>query len=244
VVLRALAAAMQMCKSGETEFGVRDLSLHAKIPYRTIASALALLRSEDDALIRRVRRGRGLLADSYRMRLPDAYRHDALWRRWRAGVIGPVHPVFWQLGPAALLTWEALSTQAATVTETARIAALSTAVTRKALALLTEHGMAQRDSGGWRRGPASLDDAAAATGAYQQDQAIRHQYADDRDKWRKRLARTAAPEPGPDPALAPRAVPQPRTGNAQLPQPRGPPDAEWQAKLRLLRRELGAQVIG
>ena len=94
LTLRALAAAMQMTGAIEAEFGCRDLALHAKISSRSVAEALTVLRGEHDPLIRRTRQGRGLLADRYEMRIPEAYRDDVLWYRWRAGVIRPVHPAF------------------------------------------------------------------------------------------------------------------------------------------------------
>jgi predicted transcriptional regulator len=248
VVLRALAAAMQIRKSATAEFGVRDLSLHAKIPYRTTADALAVLRDEEDPLVIRTRVGRGLLADQYLMRLPDAHREDALWHRWRSGIIAPVHRAFWILGAAALLTYEVLTSDAESVAQIARHAVLSAATVRKALGRLAEQGMAVRDSSGWRRGPASPDHVARATGADQADQDTRDAYTDQRDKWKKKLSNR--PEP-PGHNIPPRRAPDdgrapgPESGHQSAWPPRGPPtarEAEDDA-MRLLRELLGAQVI-
>ena len=157
LILRALAAAMQMTRSPQAEFGCRDLAVHAKISYRTAAAVLAILRSEDDPLIVRVTVGRGLRADRYRLRIPRAYKEDALWYRWRSGVIAPVHPVFRILGGTAFLVYDVLGAEAVPVTEIARAAAVSPATVRKAAGVLGEHGMAVREGGGWRRGPAAPD---------------------------------------------------------------------------------------
>jgi hypothetical protein len=223
------------------------LALHAKISNRAVASALRALREEHDPLVKLTRRGRGLLADRYQMRLPDAYRDDALWYRWRAGIIEPVHPAFWVLGPAAALVWEVLGAEACPVAEVARMAVLSTSAARRALMLLGEYGLAARDSGGWRRGPAGLDDAAATCGADLVQARVRQAYEDQRRQWRQRLS--TGPEPAADrspgrgqPAAVtrPRAQPELRAAPPRAP-PAGPdPD---RAAVRLLERVLGARVL-
>ena len=245
LTLRALAAAMQMTGATEAEFGCRDLALHAKISSRSVAEALTVLRGERDPLIRRTRQGRGLLADRYEMRIPEAYRDDVLWYRWRAGVIEPVHPAFRVLGAPAALTCEVLGADASSVAEVARMAVLSTTAVRKALVLLGEYGLAVRDSGGWRRGHASLDEAADACGALLLEEQVRLAYEDQRRGWRKRLSNGPEPAAGADvPAGAADGVhlvrPRPQLRAAA---PRGPPADPDTAALRLLEQVLGARVL-
>ena len=247
LILRALAAAMQMTRSPQAEFGCRDLAVHAKISYRTAAAVLAILRSEDDPLIVRVTVGRGLRADKYRLRIPRAYKEDALWYRWRSGVIAPVHPVFRILGGTAFLVYDVLGVEAAPVTEIARAAAVSPATVRKAAGVLGEHGMAVREGGGWRRGPAVPDQVAVALGADLLDEEVRREYGRQRGEWAARLARRDPSAEGDagcgEPAGKRRAV----TRSAELVTSapcRAPPDGELDpAHLRLLERVLGARVL-
>ena len=248
LILRALAAAMQMTRLPQAEFGCRDLAIHAKISYRTAADVLALLRSEDDPLIVRTQQGRGLRADRYRLRIPGAYKEDALWYRWRIGVVAPVHPAFRILGGTAFLVYDALGAEAAPAAEIARAAAVSPATVRKAAGVLGEHGMAVRDRYGWRRGPADLDRVAAAIGADVLDTEVRQEYARQRSEWAERLVRRDLPaddaagsrgRDGSGRADAARIADDPlRTS------PRAPPDGELvPAHLRLLEQVLGARVL-
>jgi hypothetical protein len=77
----------------------------------------------------------------------------------------------------------------------ARPARLS--ATADALRVLAEHGLAERGPGGWRRGPASLDDVADATGTTQMYRDRAGAYNEDRDIWHKTLAGWLAPKAGP-----------------------------------------------
>jgi hypothetical protein len=183
LALRALGAAAQMAGSLEVEFGCRDLALIAKVSYRTMADALRAIRADDDPLALCVRRGQGLRADRYRLRIPDAYAEDAAWRRWRSGKVEPVHRVFRVLGGAAALVYEALAADPATTAEIQRFAVLSATAADRALRLLGEHGLAERHRGGWCRGPVMLDEAAAATGADALEGEIRRAYVSQRDSW-------------------------------------------------------------
>jgi hypothetical protein len=87
------------------------------------------------------------------------------WRRRRAGRIDGIHPVFLLLGGTAGLVHQVLDGTEARGAEVARAARLSSSATSAALRVLAGHGLAERGRGGWRRGDASLDDVAEATGA-------------------------------------------------------------------------------
>lgn len=251
LTLRALAAAMQITGNIETEFGIRDLSLHCGLSYRTVAAALEILRTEDDPLIERVRTGRGIKADRYKMRIPAAYAGEVRWLPWRAGIIRKVHPVFRILGPSAALVHECLTNSPATLTSVAGEALLGTAAARRALLRLAEQGLAVRSAGGWARGPVTLDEAGDACGAPEAEEETKRRYAEQRRAWRKRLETRgdAPPEPGEeeDEARAPSRPPLPVAVPVQRSEPdppRGPPaDRTPDDVLGLLRRELGAEVV-
>ena len=87
------------------------------------------------------------------------------WRRRRAGRAEAIHPVFLALGGTSALVYQVLDQAEARGAEVARAARLSASATSAALRVLAEHGLAERGPGGWRRGPAALDDVAESTGA-------------------------------------------------------------------------------
>ena len=119
----------------------------------------------------------------YQLRIPDRYADRVRWRRRRAGRIEAVHPVFLALGGTAALTCQALGLEPARGAEVARAARHSTSGTAAALRVLAEHGLAEHGPGGWRRGPAALDDVAEATGAADLQRERETRYKQDRESW-------------------------------------------------------------
>jgi len=188
LVLTALGQAAMVSGSPEVEFGTRNLALHAGISYRTAARVLARLRDEPDPLITLTARHRLARADRYRLRIPDAYAEQATWQRRRAGRIEAVHPVFAVLGGTAALTYAALAAEQAPAAGVARTAALSSTAAAGALRLLAEYGLAGHGPRGWQRGPASLDQAAAAAGAGELHAERSAAYAADRVIWQALVA--------------------------------------------------------
>ena len=77
--------------------------------------------------------------------------------------------------------------------EVARAARLSPSATSAALRVLAGHGLAERGRGGWRRGTADLDEVAESTGAADIHQERAQRYQEDRQLWRARLRKYAAP---------------------------------------------------
>jgi len=148
---------------------------------------LRLLRDEDDPLIDLVSPRRMARADRYALRIPDRYAESVRWRRRRTGRIEAAHPVFLVLGGAAALTYQVLGADAARGAEVARAARLSPSAVSAALRVLAEHGLAERGPGGWRRGPADLDDVAESTGAVGLQREREERYRQDRESWRARL---------------------------------------------------------
>jgi DNA-binding transcriptional ArsR family regulator len=189
-VRQLLAAIAQACMvSGLTviEFGTRNLSLHAGLSQRTVSRLLVMLREEDDPLIDLVSPRRMARADRYQIRIPDRYAESVRWRRRRAGRIDGIHPAFLVLGGTAGLVHQVLGADHARGAEVARAARLSPSATSAALRVLAEHGLAERSPGGWRRGPASLDEVATSTGAADLHRERAERYREDRESWRARL---------------------------------------------------------
>ncbi len=193
LVLAAVGQAAMVAGSSVIEFGVRNLALHAGVSYRTAARALEVLRDEADPLLDVVSRHRLRRADRYQLRIPDAYAAAAQWRRRRAGRIEAIHCAFDTLGGPAALVYAALSPAEVRGAEVARAARLSESVTLTALKVLGEYGLAERGSRGWRRGPVTLDAAAAKSGGARRRKEREAAYAEDRRNWQTLIASWLAP---------------------------------------------------
>jgi DNA-binding transcriptional ArsR family regulator len=192
LVLLALGQAAMVSGSSVLEFGCRNLALHAALSHRTVARVLELLRDEPDPLVDLVSRRQAARADRYQLRIPAAYAESVRWRRRRAGRVDAIHPAFLVLGGTAGLVHQVLDGTEARGAEVARAARLSPSAVSSALRTLAEHGLAERGPGGWRRGPASLDDVATSTGAADLHRKRAERYKQDRESWRARLAQYQA----------------------------------------------------
>jgi hypothetical protein len=191
-LLAAIGQAAMVSGSSVLEFGTRNLALHSGLSQRTVSRLLRFLCGEPDPLLDVVNRGRMARADRIALRIPDAYADSIRWRRRRAGRIDGVHPAFLVLGGAAFLVHQVLDGTEARGAEVARAARLSPSATSGALKVLAEHGLAERGRGGWSRGPASLDEVAASTGAADLHRERAERYKQDRESWRARLAQYQA----------------------------------------------------
>ena len=187
LVLLALGQAAMVSGSSTIEFGCRQIALYSCLSHRTVARILRMLAAEDDPLIDLVSAGRMARADRYQLRIPDMYAASARWRRLYAGRIEAAHPAFLALGGTAALVHQVLGADPARGAELARAARLSPSATSAALRALAGHGLAENGPGGWRRGPADLDDVAAATGAADVQRERETRYKQDRENWRARL---------------------------------------------------------
>lgn len=195
LVLTALGLAAMVSGSPRIAFGVRNLALRAGVSADTAAAVLAMLRDEPDPLIRLARVHRLDRADAYDLVIPAAYEAGARWRRRRAGLVDAVHPAFLVVGKVEALVYQALTTAEETGREIARSARLSAAATADALLVLARYGLAERGPGGWRRGPARLDDVADATGAAELYRERADAYDKDREDWHETIANWLAPKP-------------------------------------------------
>ena len=187
LVLLALAQAAMVSGSRTIEFGCRNIALHSGLSHRTAARVLRQLADEEDPLIDLVSRRRMARADRYALRIPDRYAASVRWRRRRAGRVEAVHPAFLVLGGTAGLVHQVLDGTEAHGAEVARSARLSPSAVSSALRTLAEHGLAEHGPGGWRRGPASLDDVAESTGAADLHRERAERYRQDRESWQARL---------------------------------------------------------
>jgi DNA-binding transcriptional ArsR family regulator len=187
LVLLALGQAAMVSGSSTIEFGTRNLALHSALSHRTVSRVLQILRDEPDPLIDLVSPRRLARADRYALRIPDRYAESVRWRRRRAGRIEAAHPAFLALGGTSALVYQALDQVEARGAEVARAARLSVSAASAALQVLAEHGLAERGSGGWRRGPVALADVAEATGATDLQREREARYKRDRESWRARL---------------------------------------------------------
>ncbi|GAA2815004.1 hypothetical protein [Nonomuraea dietziae] len=153
LLLRAMVVAARMDGSTQPAFGCRALSQMTGADYTVVARHLKRLREEDDPLIELVEAGRGKAADRYRLRVPDSYRDQSRWIRWRGGLIDVLHPALHMLGPVVALVLEALSTAPTGATAVAHTARVSRSAGSQALRLLATYNLAVRDGEGWVRGP-------------------------------------------------------------------------------------------
>jgi DNA-binding transcriptional ArsR family regulator len=215
--------------SSVLEFGTRNLALHSGLSQRTVSRLLRFLCNEPDPLLDVVTRGRMARADRIALRIPDAYADSVRWRRRRAGRIDGVHPAFLILGGAPFLVHQVLDVNEVRGAEVARAARLSPSAASAALRVLAEHGLAERSPGGWRRGPASLDDVATSTGAADLHQERAERYKQDRESWRARLAMYAS---------ARNAVVTPRDGWWPMDD-----ESEWEALLFSRWPVLGEDLV-
>ncbi|WP_433259788.1 hypothetical protein ACQPYK_49350 (plasmid) [Streptosporangium sp. CA-135522] len=165
LLLRAIAVAARMDGSVQPAFGCRSLSEMTGLDYTVVSRHLRRLREEDDPLIDLIEAASGRRADRYGLLVPEAYRVEARWIRWRAGGIDALHPALHALGPVTGLVYEALTSTSTGSTELARLALLSLSATSAALRTLAAYQLAVRDSWGWRRGERSLAAAAVELGA-------------------------------------------------------------------------------
>ena len=192
LVLLALGQAAMISGSSTTEFGCRNLALHAALSHRTVARVLELLLNEPDPLVDLVSRRQAARADRYQLRIPAAYAESVRWRRRRAGRVDAIHPAFLVLGGTAGLVHQVLDGTEVRGAEVARAARLSPSATSAALRVLAEHGLAERGRSGWCRGGVALADVAESTGAADLQHEREERYRQDRESWRARLRRYQA----------------------------------------------------
>jgi hypothetical protein len=194
LVLTALGLAAMVSGSPRVAFGVRNLALRAGVSADTVAVVLEQLRNEPDPVIRLVRRHRLEKADVYDLVVPAAYEQQVRWRGPRAGLVDAVHPAFLVVGKPEAIVYQQLTGSEETGRELARSAHLPASTCATALVNLAAHGLAERGpGGGWRRGPARLDDVADATGASELWRERGAAYKKDRDDWHETIAEWLTP---------------------------------------------------
>lgn len=108
MALRSLGQAASMVGSTVIAMGVRWHSLATDRARTDAARILRELADEPDPWITLVARGRGILADEYRLRIPDRHAHSIDTLRWRRGKTQAVRPAFTVLGTPTALLYEAI----------------------------------------------------------------------------------------------------------------------------------------
>lgn len=247
LLLRALGNAAIRSGRRFVRCGERSYAIAVGRARSTVGAALRQLSNEDDPYLTRLVAGRGLEADLYELRIPDAYTDRAHTSPWRPGRIEALLPVFHVLGTPAGFVYEQLDGAAQSSWTLASTALLARSTTCAALAELAAFGLAVRASAGWTRGPADPVAVARTLGADQLVAAQVERYRADRRSWRARLGLDLgpavdellddAPLPPPDPH-----APTDHTGwTPAYPQP--PPETEETA-LEVVCRLLGGVLIG
>ncbi len=187
LVLRAVGAAAQVAGTTRPAFGVRSLALASGLDYTTVALCLQRLRTETDPLLTRTRRGRGLEADEYELRIPE--NHDSLRElRWLPGRISGVHPAFQALPLPAPLIWEHISDAPITAFDLARAVGLSLRCVQLVLKEMAAAGLVTVTAAGWVAGPTGLSAAATDSGARDLHEVRRVRFRRQRELWRQRVA--------------------------------------------------------
>ena len=227
---RAIGQMAQRVGSAVLAVGRRSLAIAAGLDDTTVSELLREFREEDDPWIVLLENDRGLEADLYQLRIPDAVVETARWRSWRAGLIEAPHPIFRILGGPAGLAYEVLSSEPLPRREVAREADLPDTTLDRALSDLAVHGLAERvPYEGWRRGPADRDTLADTLGATDLVQAQINAYAAERAAFRA-LHGLPATRPAPT-AYAGPAAPVSWPDQVDAPAPAGPDDDAYDRAL-------------
>ncbi|MGQ0632465.1 MAG: hypothetical protein ACT4P1_15710 [Sporichthyaceae bacterium] len=224
LVLRALGAMAQRRASRHLDIGRRGLALACGLDDSTVSEILRALRDEDDPVIELLESNRGEQGDLYTLRIPDAALEAAAWRRWRAGNITAIHPVFRELGAARALVHEHLTSEPAQRRDLIRAACLPPRTVDDALRTLAEHGLAEHTPTGWQQGPANLDHLADTLGITEIVTDLINEYGTERAAWRALLGAHA--NLGSSPANDP-YVPMHWPPALHPPPPAGPADQAY-----------------
>lgn len=187
LVLRALASqGMRHRGQRHLAVGVRSLDLGSAVSRTKVSDVMRTLRAGEDPWLELIEEGRGPRADLYELRIPERYAEAARWRRWRSGRLEGIHFLFRtpELGPTGALVYEALGPEPLKPAELVGRSRLPERTQRDALARLADHGLAERAPGGaWRRGPVSLNEAAAAIGADEAEAERHDRIRAERAEW-------------------------------------------------------------
>lgn len=259
MLLRALAEAAQKTGTTEIEFGVRSLSVAAgKRTHQALAKNLAQLRNAADPFIERIEEHQGVVADRYRLRLPQRYDEHTFRARRRRGVIHGLRAPFRELGAIAALTFEALehATEPLTGRQLASKLHRSPGAVIAALETLAGWDLAERRDGRWKLSPrANLNQVAEALGVMEEVDAQLRRIRTERRQWWEWLGVRRLHTDTPELRLGSR-VQQPPGGppddpyanwdhheSATLARLAAPPEDEHLTMLRLLEQVLDAHAM-
>lgn len=234
-VVYALAEAA--VKAGDTtvEFGNRSLAIATGLDQRTVGKVLKQLQEHNTPLVTLALPAKGVRANAWTLVVPSDLVEAAQALTWRRGHIHAIRPAFRELGLSAAFTYAALEHHRGTVMsgrELAETAGLGHTAGYEALEVLAAHGLAERVSGGWVVGNASLDQLAEAWGVHEQIRRQLERYRAERRTWWARLG-----------VIRLTSVGSTVGTYAESPPPLEPPPEPGRTLLDLLEDLLGAHVI-
>lgn len=190
-VLRALAMNAHMRGTPETASGVRWIAVATGYSEETVALALRDLSNQDDPWIVRTRQSQGILANEYRLRIPDRHRDHAERIRWVRGAAHAIRPAFVVLGTPAALVYEAVEQgYAASYRQLAERTGLCRDAVREAVSILASWELiAGSPTEGWdlTSSEADLDRLAERLGATTARAARVQRHRAERARYREML---------------------------------------------------------
>lgn len=187
-LLRALALFAIHLDSPWTNVGVRSLALGTGLSHNSIARMLH--QFEDDGLIWRTKRGRGIDADTWSLRLNDSA-GSPVWN----GRIHGLLAVFRMLGGWQVAeVYEDLKRRRQTAVRVEQLAldvGRAKSTVNEALATMSAYGLVERVDDGWIVGNADPDQIAQLLGATELEQIQHGKYVEQRRQWRIYLGQLA-----------------------------------------------------
>lgn len=207
MLLRAMGAAARMTGSRFIEFGSRSYAVATGQDHTTVAAHLRELRSEPNALVTLIERGKGTHADQYMLTIPEDLIEPAGSLAWRKGKIHALRAAFRELGLPAAYIYEELERAplSCATAELVRATGMSRTAVSEALEILAAWNLATRSpAGAWSVNvTANLDLIAEQLGVMDQVHAQIARHRAERARWRQwlgsRIVATLEPlSPGED----------------------------------------------
>lgn len=191
LVLRALAMNAHMRGVIETASGIRWIAVATGYSEETVALTLRELAGELDPWIVQTKRAQGVLANEYRLRIPDRHRDSAERIRWVRGKAQAIRPVFTVLGTPSALAYEAVEQgRASSYRELIERTGLGRDAAREAVSILASWGLIRGDSaGGWHLTSTEeeLERLAERLGAIAVRAGRIARHRKERQRWREKL---------------------------------------------------------
>ncbi|MBG6191720.1 DNA-binding transcriptional ArsR family regulator [Arthrobacter sp. CAN_A212] len=191
MLLRAMGAAARMTGSRFIEFGSRSYAVATGQDHTTVAAHLRELRTESDALVTLIERGKGTHGDQYMLTIPEDLIEPASSLAWRKGKIHALRAAFRELGLPAAYVYEELERAPLprSTAELVRATGLSRTAVSEALEILAAWNLTTRSPAGvWSvNTTTNLDLIAEQLGVMDQVHAQIARHRAERARWRQWL---------------------------------------------------------